>query len=71
MRLPRHLLLQHPANTPLAVRAMELTEHNEGRLEQLWRAHETNLRAVYTRLYPDDQEPIAVLRRIRARRGLK
>ena len=71
MKLPRQLLLQHPANTPLAVRAMELTEHNAGRLEQLWRAHEANLRGVYARLYPDDQEPIAMLRSIRARRGLR
>jgi hypothetical protein len=70
MKISRELLF-HPANTPAAVRAAELAECNAALSEGLLRRHEANLRAVYARLYPDDQEPFAVLRRIRARRGLK
>lgn len=70
MRLPRHLLT-HPADTPLAVRAAELADGNAAFSEDLWRRHQAHLNAVYARLYPERQEPLAILRRIRARRGLK
>jgi hypothetical protein len=70
MRLPRHLLI-HPANAPLAVRAAELSDGNSASSEELWRCHQAHLNALYARLYPDNQEPFAVLPRIRARRGLK
>jgi hypothetical protein len=70
MKIPRELVF-HPANTPAAVRAVELAESNATLSEGLSRRHEAHLRAVYARLYPDHQGPFAVLRRIRARRGLK
>jgi hypothetical protein len=70
MRLPK-ALHSHPANTPVAVRAVELSEENARRSEVLLESHEAHLRGLYSRLYPDTNEPLAVLRRIRDRRGLK